>query len=122
MTLRYPRVLDHTALVALMCGHPAVNDLLDQAERGLWNLVVPAACVADAEQQVRVGHASWDVVLSTAGVVGLELSMSASVDCGQWPGSLASRHAAFEAVALRAVVVTQDPDLYAGMLVPLLVV
>ena len=69
-----------------------------------------------------VGHASWDVVLSTAGVVGLELSMSAAVDCGQWPGSLAARHAAHEAMLMRAVVVTQDPDAYAGMLVPLLTV
>ena len=39
---------------------------------------------------------------------------------GSWPGPLAARHAAHEAHALRAVVVTTEPARYAGLLVALL--
>ncbi len=49
MRLRYPRVLDATAIAALFDGHPALVAMMGEAEAGWWNLILPAVCIADAE-------------------------------------------------------------------------
>lgn len=120
MRVRHPRVLDTTAIIALFDAHPPVVDLLDQAERGYWNLLLPTTAIADAETHIRVGTGGWEPILLTPGVRSLTLSEHCAIEVGSWPGDLATRHTVHEAYAMRAVVVTRQPGLYEGMLVPLL--
>ncbi len=122
MRIRHPRVLDATAIAALFDGHPALVALIAEAEAGWWNLILPAACVAEAESVVKAGHSGWEAILLTSGVVTLPLEAHTAVEVGAWPGPLWARHAAHEAAALRAVVVTCDPGSYKGLTVALLVI
>lgn len=120
MRIRHPRVLDATAIAALFDGHPRLLAMMGEAEAGWWNLILPAACIADAEQAVRAGHAGWEAILLTPGVITLPLEAHSAIEVGAWPGPLWACHAAHEAAALRAVVVTCDPGSYDGLLVALL--
>ncbi len=122
MKHRYPRVLDATAIAALFDGNPTLAALMGEAEAGWWTLVLPAVCVADAEQAVRAGPKGWEAILLTAGVLTLPLTETAAIEIGAWPGPLWARHAAHEAAALRAAVVTCDPGSYKGLTAALLVV
>jgi hypothetical protein len=115
-------VLDTSALVALFDGHSELDALLDQAYAGQWNLILPAACVAEASTQLGTRESAWDVLLLTSGVTVMPLDQSTALAVAHWPGSLSARHAVYEANRTRAVVVTTDPGQYAGLRVALLVV
>ena len=117
MRRRYSRILDSSALIALFRGNKTVHDFVVQAEAGWWNLLLPTTCIADAEHEVRAGASGWEFLLLTPGVLPLPLAEHAAIEMGAWPGSLAVRHAAHEHAALRAVVVTTEPEAYRGMLV-----
>jgi len=122
MRPRPPRLLDASAIVALFTGDRSVQRLLDLAEQGSIQLLMPTAAIADAEQELRAGFDGWEPILLTDGVRSLPLSEHTAIDIGQWPGSLAARHAAHEARALRAAVVTRDPGAYTGVQVDLRVI
>lgn len=122
MTLRHPRVLDASALTALFNGHRGLRDMMGEAEAGWWTLVLPAVCMADAAAELGTRPSAWDALLLTPGVLALPLAPHTAVEVAGWPGTLAARHAAHEATALRAAVVTCDPPAYDGLLVALLVV
>lgn len=119
---RLARVLDASALVALFDAHEPLMTLLRQAEQGAANLFLPAACMAEAEGQVRAGVSGWEAILLTPGLVPLDLSSGIAVAIGQWPGTLGARHAVYEQTALRAMVVTTTPAAYEGLAVTLLAV
>jgi hypothetical protein len=111
-----------SALVALFGGHPELSRLLDLAEQGWVNLLLPTTAIADAERQLRAGSSGWEPILLTGGVRSLPLAEHTAIEIGSWPGSLAVRHAVHEADAMRAAVVTTEPGQYKGLKVPLLVV
>lgn len=122
MRHRPPRILDASAIVALFNGHPELDRLLDLAEKGWVNLLLPTTAIADAEAVVQHGTQGWEPILLTGGVRSLPLAEHTAIEIGSWPGELAVRHAVHEADALRAAVVTTEPGLYNGLQVPLLVV
>jgi hypothetical protein len=119
VTHQQPRVLDASAIVALFRGHLGIRRLLDEAERGALNLLLPTAAIADAEGELLAGSGGWEAVLLTDGIRSLSLSEHAAIEIGSWPGDLAARHAAHEARSLRTAVVTRDPGAYEGMRVTL---
>ena len=122
MRHRPPRILDASALVALFAGHPEVSHLLDLAEQGWVNLLLPTTAIADAEHELGAGPHGWEPILLTGGVRSLPLAEHTAIEIGPWPGALSVRHAVHEADALRSAVVTTRPEDYKGQTVPLLVV
>lgn len=122
MRVRPSRILDSSALVDLFNGHPKLGDLLDQAEAGWLQIVMPTVSIADAEAVLKAGRIGWEPFLLTPGVQSLPLTEHAAIEIGGWPGGLAARHAVHEAAAVRGVVVTRAPAIYDGLRVPLLVV
>ena len=68
MRPRPPRLLDASAIVALFTGDRSVQRLLDLAEQGSIQLLMPTAAIADAEQELRAGFDGWEPILLTDGV------------------------------------------------------
>lgn len=122
MRLRPPRVLDSSALVDLFGGHRELGQLLDQAEAGWLQVLLPVTAIASAEEVVAAGRGGWDPILLTGGVQSLPLTEYAAIEIGGWSGDLSTRHVVHEAAAVRGLVVTRDPSRYQGLRVPLLVV
>ena len=122
MRFRPPRVFDSSSLIDLFQGHRELAELLDQAEAGWLQILMPAAAIADAEAVLNAGRSGWDGILLTPGVQSLPLTEHAAIEIGGWPGGLAARHVVHEAAAVRGVVVTRSPGAYDGLRVSLLVV
>ena len=122
MRNRPPRILDSSSLVDLFNGHPQLGELLDQAEAGRLQILMPTASIADAEATLKAGRIGWDPILLTPGVQSLPLTEHTAIEVGGWPGSLGARHVVHEAAAVRGVVVTRSPGTYDGLRVSLLVV
>ncbi len=122
MTVHLSRVLDASALIALFQGHPKLGEWLGWAEHGRVSLLLPAACIAEAERVVQAGPRGWEAILLTPGLHSLPLVEHEAIEVGRWPGTLGARHAVYEAWSLRSVVLTSDARAYDGMLVALQVV
>jgi hypothetical protein len=120
--IRPPRVLDASALVDLFHGHREVCELLNQAEAGWLQILIPTTAVAVAEAELKASRTGWDPILLTPGVQSLPLTEHAAIEVGAWAGSLAARHVVHEAAAVRGVVVTRSPSAYEGLRVSLLAV
>lgn len=122
MRFRPPRVLDASAMVEFFAAHPRLMSLLDQADAGTVNLLLPTTAIADAQTKVGASMDGWHALLLSPGVRSLPLAEHAAIEIGTWPGALSVRHAVHEARAMRAAVVTCEPGQYRGMDVTLLVV
>jgi hypothetical protein len=120
--VRPPRILDTSALVELFNGHRELGELLNQAEAGWLQILMPTSAMADAEAVLNAGRSGWDPILLTPGVQSLPLTEHTAIEIGNWPGSLAARHVVHEAAAVRGVVVTRSPGTYEGLRASLLVV
>jgi hypothetical protein len=108
-------VLDTSALIASFYSRPDLEDLLADASAGRVRLYLPTVALADAESELHAGTDGWAHLLYEERIVTLALSETCALEVGSWPGTLAVRHAAHEALALRAVVVTLEPKLYNGL-------
>ncbi|MFV2022409.1 hypothetical protein [Micromonospora sp. LOL_023] len=122
MRLRPPRVFDGSALIDLFHGYRELGELLDQAESGWLQILLPTTAIAEAEETLNAGRSGWEGILLTQGVQSLPLTEHTAIEIGGWPGSLTARHVVHEAAAVRGVVVTRSPGTYSGLRVPLLVV
>lgn len=122
MRVRPPRIFDSSSLVDLFYGHRELGELLDQAEAGWLQILLPATAIADAEAVLTADRIGWEPILLTPGVQTLPLTEHAAIEIGGWPGTLGARHVAHEAAAVRGVVVTRSPEAYTGLKASLLVV
>ena len=117
-----PKVMDASAIVGLFRGNEALNGFLESAGQGHINLLLPTTAIADAESRLVAGAKAWDAIFMSPGVQPLELTAYAAIEIGPWPGALSIRHAAHEANASGAAVLTCNPAAYAGLRVSLIVV
>ncbi|MGX6604412.1 hypothetical protein ACWKSP_20075 [Micromonosporaceae bacterium Da 78-11] len=115
-------MLDASAMAALFDGHKELYRLLQDADAGRCRLYLPAVAVAEAESLLGAGHPSWALLVLANGVETIPLDPHKAIELGGMPGPLGARHAAHEARAVAATVVTRSPAAYAGMSVSLLVV
>ena len=122
MRIRPPRIFDSSSLVDLFNGNRELGELLDQAEAGCLQILMPTAAIADAEAELNAGRIGWEPILLTSGVQSLPLTEHTAIEIGRWAGNLAARHVVHEAAAVRGVVVTRSPSSYDGLSVSLLVI
>jgi hypothetical protein len=106
-------VFDATALEALFHGHQPLNALWHRADEGLIRLGFPALAVVEAGMALGASARDWDIVLWPPQVTVLPLDVTAAVEIASWSGTLAARHALWEALHMDCPIVTRDEGLYA---------
>jgi hypothetical protein len=109
-------------MVGFFAGHARIATMLDQADVGLLNLLLPTTAIAEAQAVIDHTLDQWHALLFSPGVRSMPLSEHCAVEIGTWPGGLATRHTVHESQSMRAAVVTCAPGLYRGHVVSLLVV
>lgn len=128
MTYRRPRILDASALVELVQGHPEMMRLLDDADAGHLNLAVPTLAIAEAQVVLAITASAWDHIMEYRGVTELPLSTHAAVDAGDLArprlehhpvqkaliGPLMVGQVIREATTMGAVIYTRVPEAYGG--------
>jgi predicted nucleic acid-binding protein len=115
-----PRVLDASAIIALYQAHPPVFHLLTQAHDGELTIAVPAVALAEANITIRASNNDWEAVLLTGGFTVLPLAQHVAIEISELTGDLATRHVVHEARSIQGLVVTCEPELYAGNNVPVI--
>ncbi|GAA2714356.1 hypothetical protein [Actinoplanes palleronii] len=122
------RVLDASALVELMQGHPKMMQLVGQAHVGARTVVVPALAALEAQVAVRAKVSIWDHLLKLPGLRDLDLPARTAIQVGDIAGPRLQRYPlhtelmaeqmvaqiVHEASQMNAVVVTRIPTLYRG--------
>jgi hypothetical protein len=108
-------VLDTSALIASFQDQPDLEDLVADAGAGRVRLYLPTVALSDAETELQAGTDGWAHLLYEEHITSVPLSETCALEVGSWPGTLAARHTAHEARALRAAVVTREPKLYDGL-------
>lgn len=111
-----PLIFDHTAIIALFRGYPAVYHYWTRADAGEVRIVLPAAAVAEANRMLRAPWNAWEAVLfpnpDAPGAVSVSpLDEHTAVEAGLH-GDAATGHVTYEARAVRGVVVTQTRGAY----------
>ncbi|SNY72863.1 hypothetical protein [Paractinoplanes atraurantiacus] len=127
-----PRILDASALVELMHGHPTMMRLVSDADAGQAPLVVTALAALEAQAAIQVEPALWEHILGLRGLIDMALSPRTAVDVAALAGPLLEGHprhlplygAQMVAEVVHAaqqstgVVVTRGPEAYRGFPVP----
>ena len=116
-----PIVLDASALAALFRADPFIWDYWRQADAGTLTLIMPAAAIADAEQDLQAGPDAWSGILWAPGAEVAALTETVALHSGSWRGSIATRQVIYEAREFRSPVLTRTPEHYSPGRVPLLV-
>jgi hypothetical protein len=111
-------VFDASALVALFGGHPKTLRLFQRAVAGQETILFPAAAVAEAGARLDARPSAWEV-LQLGPPAFTSLTPEIAVDVSGWSGDVATRHAVWEALAVRGDVVTAEPDRYKSWTIPL---
>ncbi|GIF08267.1 hypothetical protein [Actinoplanes siamensis] len=127
MTGTQPYILDASALVELFNGHPAVMNMLADAEVDRFSVVAPAAAVLEAQVVLKATPAMWEYMLDRR-VVELPLHGEASVEAGNYArprlehhpmcrlltGPPMVGHVLREAKEMGGAIVTVIPENYGG--------
>jgi hypothetical protein len=108
-------VLDTSALVASFYERPDLEDVLTEARAGRARVYLPTVAISDTETDLRAGINGWAHLMYEEHIISVPLSEICTLEIGSWPGTLAARHTAHEAKALRARVVTLEPKVYEGL-------
>ncbi|MEV8510795.1 hypothetical protein [Dactylosporangium sp. NPDC051484] len=106
-------VLDATALEALFHGYRPLSALWHRADEGLVELGFPALAIVEAGTELEAPASAWDSVLWPPAISVLPLTERAAVEISAWSGTLAARHALWEARHMNCPLVTRQPELYA---------
>ena len=82
----------------------------------------PASAIAEANASLQASYNAWSALLWTESVNVAPLDTSAAIESGlQHSHNLVTSHVVHEARSVHGVVLTAEPDRYAGATVPLLV-
>jgi hypothetical protein len=115
-------VLDTSALIAYTKGSVAVGELLSIITDDGDSALIPAACLAEAHRRLGEGEDALLTLLSTISCVEhTSLSPEQVSEVGvlaRRGGGIDSGHAAVEATAAGAQLITQDAVRMAGLLAP----
>ncbi len=105
-----PRILDHTALIALFAAgdDEFIFALWARADRRETTLVFPAAAVAEASHQLGLDDDAWESLL-LAQVTITGLGQAAAIGSALLAGSLVVRQVMYEAQRTSGVIVTRAP-------------
>ncbi|GAA4608451.1 hypothetical protein BJY16_006849 [Actinoplanes octamycinicus] len=128
ITLDSTLVLDASALVELMQGHPTLTELLDRGYEGDVIMAVPPLAVLEAQVAIQTDPALWDHVLRFPGLQELDLSARCAALIGDLAAPRLERNplhttlmaeqmaaeVVYEAIRMRAAVLTRFPNLYRG--------
>jgi predicted nucleic acid-binding protein len=120
VTAPQPRVLDHTALVALFNGNHDVFGMWEEADRGEAGVVLPAVAIAEATHLVGADDDAWRALLYPATVA--PLGQAQAIAAGQGVGSLVVRHVIVEVRSAKGVIVTRAPWQYPADVGPMRVI
>ncbi|WP_308120962.1 hypothetical protein [Paractinoplanes bogorensis] len=121
-------MLDASAVVELLQGHPMMMTMLADALAGWINMLLPASAIAEAQAAVRLPASTWDHILRLHGTVVLDLTGRNALEVGIFAsprlehhpvqplltGPLMAGHVLQEAVETKAVIFTRIPELYGG--------
>ncbi|MBT8224966.1 MAG: hypothetical protein HKP61_11660 [Dactylosporangium sp.] len=117
-----PLVYDSSALIALFDAHPLAYDYWKRADIGKITLVFPALAIADANLPLRASYSAWSVLLWPPSIGVAPLDAGTAIEVGKHAEhDLATTHVIRETRAVRGIVLTSRPHLYAGAAVPVLV-
>lgn len=114
-------VWDPTALYAFFHEHRQI--LTDQwwaADERRLQLLWPAAAVASANFQLGAAWSSWHPMLLNRNVTCLPLGESSAVAAGVLHHDVVTAHVAYVSREYSGLIVTTDPQRYAGLNVPVL--
>ena len=111
-------VFDASALVDLFQEDGPVFRLFQQAEAGRVQLIFPAAAIEQANREIQANDSAWTPLLM-ANVEATALTDHIAIEIGTWSGEVATKHVAYESRAVRARVVTMDPDRYRTWRLPM---
>jgi hypothetical protein len=110
-------VFDDSALVDLFQVDGPIFQLFQQADAGRVQLIFPAAAIEQANRQIQANESAWTPLLM-ANVEATALTEHIAIEISTWSGDVATRHVAYESQAVRARVVTREPDRYRTWTLP----
>ncbi len=105
-------MFDASALIALFGGHERVSALWFDAEAVGVAVLLPATAIGEANRTLQATDNAWSAVLLGPNVYALDLSPTSALGASRHHGDLATAHAAYEAVATDATIVTGRPEAY----------
>ena len=115
-------VFDSSAFIGLFAAQSTAFDYWQRADHGAVRRVVPATAIAEANVALRASYDSWSVLLWPEFINVAPLDTSTSIETGRrYRHSLATSHVVHEAQSVQGVVLTSQPDRYAGTSVPTLI-
>jgi hypothetical protein len=107
-----PLLFDASALISLFQANPRVYRLWLLAEKRGVPVLIPATAIAEANARLKATDEAWQAILEGERVVVLELTAATALGASRYRNGLAVAHAAYEAAATGASIVTASPFAY----------
>ena len=105
-------VFDATALAALIDTYPPVWAYWRLADLGQERIAVPALAIVEVGEAREVEPSQWEAILWESAVEVLPLTETVAKEIARWQGTLAARHALWEARQTGWPILTRDARLY----------